>query len=34
VIRIEPYKDDEVNKVLLELLSDNDFLSFVKSNLN
>lgn len=34
MIRIEPYKDDEVNKVLLELLSDNDFLSFVKSNLN
>ena len=34
MIRIEPYKDDEVNKVLLELLSDSDFLSFVKSNLN
>ena len=33
MIRIEPYTDKEVNKVLLNLLTDKDFLNFVKEHL-
>ena len=34
MIRIEPYKDDEVNNILKKLLTNTEFLSFVEKNLN
>ena len=34
MIRIEPYKDEEVNDILKKLLANTEFLSFVKKNLN
>ena len=34
MIRIEPYKDKEVNDILKKLLTNKEFLSFVEKNLN
>ena len=34
MIRIEPYKDEEVNDILKKLLANTEFLSFVEKNLN
>ena len=33
-MRIEPYIDSEVNKVLTDLLSNQEFINFVKTNLS
>ena len=34
MIRIEPYDDKEVKSVLTNLMNNEDFMSFIKSNLN
>ena len=34
MIRIEPYKDEEVNDILKKLLANTEFLSFAEKNLN
>ena len=33
-MRIEPYNDSEVNKVLTDLLNNQEFINFVKTNLS
>ena len=34
MIRIEPYNDKEVKSVLTNLMNNDEFMTFIKSNLN